>query len=218
MGQARRKKLIEIEKIWNTFHYSPVFPGTEHLFLSKDDIVDTTPIISIGEQVKSKQAAEIALKAIRARSFSERHLELGKMINCVHCDTRHRKNERVCEQRFATGRYDISNPKPLLIAGQTPETQVVPPHQPIKAVVGAAMFKGKRRHPPLNWRSNLFVQLVRSLIPDEYTQEELQKARTKARRILANRYGRFGFLPPVWQRKEENGKAVVNTRESTQAS
>lgn len=41
-----------------------------------------------------------ATKAIGARPYSERHPELGKMVNCKVCGTRHRVNERKCEQVF----------------------------------------------------------------------------------------------------------------------
>lgn len=41
-----------------------------------------------------------ALAKIKGRPFSERHPELGKMINCQVCGTRHRQNERKCGQRF----------------------------------------------------------------------------------------------------------------------
>lgn len=71
---------------------------------------------------ESKAASDQALAEIKNRSFSGRHPELGKMIKCQVCGLRHRKNERVCKQKFATGRYDLRDPKPLLIAGQTPET------------------------------------------------------------------------------------------------
>jgi hypothetical protein len=36
----------------------------------------------------------------REKSFSERHPELGKMVNCQICDRRHRTSE-ICLQRFA---------------------------------------------------------------------------------------------------------------------
>jgi len=46
-------------------------------------------------------------KSFRERSFSGRHLELGKMISCGVCGRRHRKSE-VCEQRFAKVRIGHS--------------------------------------------------------------------------------------------------------------
>lgn len=45
-------------------------------------------------------AVALALDEILNRSFSGRHPELGKMINCRVCDMRHRQNERKCEQKF----------------------------------------------------------------------------------------------------------------------
>jgi hypothetical protein len=60
------------------------------------------------------------------RSFSERHKELGKMVKCQVCRTRHRAS-RVCEQRFAGVRVGVDpgdlrqtepvNPKPRLGIG-----------------------------------------------------------------------------------------------------
>ena len=163
-----------------------------------DEFIDVPEVeLEAVPTVIGQEAAAKVLKEIRGRSFSGRNPSLGKMIKCQFCLTRHRQNERVCEQIFATGRYDLRDPKLLLIAGQTPETTPTPPHSQIKVVLGAANVKGKRRRPPLNKRANEFVQLVHSLVPDEYTKEELEKARNKVKRILAERYGRYGFLPPL---------------------
>lgn len=102
--------------------------------------------LPVGQQVIAD-----ALEAIRNRSFSGRHPELGKMINCPHCDLRHRENERKCEQRFATGRYDLRDPKPLLIAGQTPETSSLK-GVTARSVLGAAFFSRRRIRPHSNRR------------------------------------------------------------------
>lgn len=106
----------------------------------------------------------------------------------------------------------MRDPKPLLIAGETPETKPVPPMTGIKVVLGAQVFKGKRIKPHFGKRANEFIQLVYTLVPDEYTPEELEKARNKAKRVLATKYGRHGFLPPVWQKfpkKEEDVKETA---------
>lgn len=173
-----------------------------------------------------QQAAVDAVSDIRSRSYSGRHPELGKMIKCQICGRRHRQIQELrghtetdgvkkaskligtigCIQQFATGKYDIRDPKPLLVAGETPETKPDDIHSPIKIILGAAGFKGRRIKPPLNKRTNQFVQLVHSLIPDEYTKEELEKARNKAKRVLAKKFGRFGFLPPIWQKLKRNNE------------
>jgi hypothetical protein len=135
-----------------------------------------------------QRAAEEALATIRERSFSGRHPELGKMINCQVCHVRHRENERKCVQIFTKD-------------AEGNERSLARTRQTIKTVLGAAQFKGKRLRPPLNKRANEFVELVRSFLPDEYTQEDMRKARTRARFILAEKHGRFGFLEPKWKKK-----------------
>jgi len=97
--------------------------------------VDTENVVTQADDVVSEQAnaaSEELLKAVESfhqsfkeRSFSGRHKELGKMINCGVCGRRHRKSE-VCEQRFAKVRIGHSeeyrqttpvNPKPRLGIG-----------------------------------------------------------------------------------------------------
>jgi hypothetical protein len=156
-----------------------------------------------------QQAALDALKEIRARSFSGRHPELGRMINCQVCDRRHRESEHH-EQKFTT-RWTVVDGKKVytdeqLIAGKTPETETVIEEKKVRLTVGASVFKGKRKHPPLNKRSNEFVQLVRYLLPDEYTHEELEDARRQIKAFLAKKYGRYGFLPPLWQVRKQKRK------------
>jgi hypothetical protein len=51
------------------------------------------------EDQKSLQAIVAAtLESIRGRSFSERNPELGKMVNCSVCDSRHRSSQ-VCVRK-----------------------------------------------------------------------------------------------------------------------
>ena len=141
-----------------------------------------------------QEAADNVIAEIRGRSFSGRHPELGKMINCPHCGRRHRSVEthtQVFARRWNPIDFDYTDEQ--LIAGETPESG--PKTQ--KTVLGARFFAKRRLKPPLNRRQNMFVQTVRDLIPDEYTQEDLDKARKKARRILSKKYGRHGFLPPL---------------------
>lgn len=146
------------------------------------------------DMTDAQKAEAQALQAIHNRSFSGRHQDLGKMVNCKVCDLRHRESE-------------VHKPKYIAVAGETPATESLIEKNRIRLTVGAAQFKGKRKRPPLNKRTNEFVQLVRSLLPNEYEHEELEKARSEAKRILAKKYGRHGFLPPVWQsRKEASAK------------
>lgn len=48
------------------------------------------------------EAADEVLAAIKGRSFSGRHPELGRMIKCQVCRNRHRESIK-CKQKFATG-------------------------------------------------------------------------------------------------------------------
>lgn len=82
------------------------------------------------EQVKLLAATAKFYRAQRGRSFSERHPELGKMINCPVCDCRHRSSIE-CVPIYAVGKYDPE--KRVLIA---PKTR--------KGIVGAAAFAKKR--------------------------------------------------------------------------
>lgn len=155
-------------------------------------------------------AATQAIADIRGRSFSGRHPELGKMIKCQVCGRRHRAVE-THEQKFATGKHDIRDPKLLMIAGETPETETVIESRKIRKIFGASMFKGKRKKPPLNKRTNELVQLAKSFVPMEYTREQINKAVSKAKRILVKKYGRFGYMSAKWRNKKEAQKHVSET-------
>lgn len=102
-------------------------------------------------------AAEKTLKQLRQRSFSERHPELGKMINCQVCQLRHRTGERNCQQTFAK-RWIVDNDgkkvyiSELLIAGVTPETETVIEEKKVRREYGAKVFSHKRHHPHSNRR------------------------------------------------------------------
>ncbi|VVB52926.1 Uncharacterised protein [uncultured archaeon] len=141
-----------------------------------------------------------ALAEIRSRSFSGRNLHLGKMVKCHVCGQRGRETDHKHEQKFAK-RWIVVNGKKVyteeeLIAGRTVETHAVMPT--MRNILGASRFKGKRKKPRPTWRQNEMIQLVRSLVPDEFTPEELEAAKKKARRMLAKKYGRHGYLPPKW--------------------
>ncbi len=55
-----------------------------------------------------QRAVDAFQKEFRSRSFSGRHQELGKMLNCLVCDQRHR--EPRCKQNFVEG-FGPVNPK-----------------------------------------------------------------------------------------------------------
>lgn len=133
-------------------------------------------------------AAVIALEEIRNRSFSGRHPELGKMINCLVCDLRHRDSIK-CQQKFVELfiEEDLETGEKTTIYATSGKTRF--------GVVGAKSFKGRRLKPHLSKRKLQFVELIRSMLPMEYTEEELKQAKKKAARILIKKFGRFGFLP-----------------------
>jgi len=147
-------------------------------------------------------ASVLALEEIKRRSFSGRHPELGKMIKCQVCQKRHRDSIK-CEQKFV----ELWIEEDLETGEKTSiHAELVPPkgrrNLTFKQTYGAAVVKGKRLHPHPNSRNLQLIEQVRALLPDEYDENDLKKARTRARRILANRLGRHGFLPPVWMKQE----------------
>lgn len=160
----------------------------------------------------SPKQIQAALQEIKTRSFSGRNPQYGKMINC-HCGHRHREFDAytkyivdldtgirtketvvlrpACEQKFA--KDPEGNERNLARMTQTKNT-----------VLGARMFKGKRIKPHLNKRKLRFVEIVRNLLPDEYTQEDMEQARRTAARQLSRIFGRYNILPALW-RKNVNG-------------
>ncbi len=92
-----------------------------------------------------QEAAAKALAEIRNRSFSGRHPELGRMINCQFCNLRHRENqnfrEGACEQKFAT-EDGIEYGKLIPPEGLTGLTA--------RQVIGAQRFAKKRINPHSN--------------------------------------------------------------------
>lgn len=78
-----------------------------------DELIPLEPIVEIAPapfviSAELQAALDDAEKIIEGRTFSDRHPELGKMISCRVCGTRHRKNEKKCEQVF-TYRVDEDN-------------------------------------------------------------------------------------------------------------
>lgn len=113
-------------------------------------------ILDINKQRLNKAVFE-ALEAIRNRSFSGRNPQLGKMINCHVCSTRHRSYP-ACIIKYAKGsRYDMlpeSEKKEMVIEPTT-----------IKQLVGARQFARKREHPHPSKRGLQLVQRVQKLFP-----------------------------------------------------
>jgi hypothetical protein len=124
------------------------------------------------------EAVTSALESVHARTFSGRHPELGKMIKCQVCGTRHRLNERTCVQKFAY----LHTIEDTETGEKTDVTRELKPESR-NGVIGAAAFRGKRIKSHLNRRKRRFIEIVRDIIPDEYTQEDMLAARKKAAKI-----------------------------------
>jgi hypothetical protein len=98
------------------------------------------------------------------KSFSGRHPELGRMINCGVCETRHRASQ-LCKQKFVT---------------EAPTR---------KTVNGALPVKGKRIRPHHSKRNLQLIERTRILFP-QYSnlepEEAMKKSRCRARQQLAD--------------------------------
>jgi hypothetical protein len=121
-----------------------------------------------------KAAVERYKARFEARSYSERHPELGKMLKCQICLTRHR-SLKVCRQKFATDTHDPrpEGEKKLLVASQTT----------IKGVWGALGFAKKRRKPHHSHALLRLVQRTQDLFPKYYPDQinDPEKAMKAAR-------------------------------------
>ena len=129
-------------------------PHGDYANLSSEQIPETAPTEA------GKNAAEIALAEIRGRSFSGRHPELGRMINCI-CGLRHRANERICVQKFATTTRE----------GGPVQGELIPPEGLTqltrKQILGAAGFAKRRRRP----HSNRYLQARTNAIAAKQRKE-----------------------------------------------
>jgi hypothetical protein len=81
------------------------------------------------------------------RSFSGRHPELGKMVNCKICGLRHR-SVQVCQERIA-----------------------VPTAETRKGIYGAAQFAKKRIRPHHSHRRLRIVEMTQDLFPKYYPDQ-----------------------------------------------
>lgn len=161
-------------------------------------------------------ASVLALEEIKKRSFSGRNPEIGKMIKCQVCNHRHREVIK-CEQKFVelwveedleTGEKTVIYATAVQPKGTEVRGQISAEQPTMKQIVGALAFKTKRLNPHPNKRNLRYIELVRALTPDEFDEADLEKAKKRAKRILAKKLGRFGFLPPVWKRQVPQVESV----------
>lgn len=104
---------------------------------------------------------DAALSGIGARSFSGRHPELGKMLNCQVCNRRHRGAQ--CAQMFAISHYEGD----VTIVYREAEMRFItmPDGTERQDVVGKNAFKGKRQHRRPNKWGNQLIAKTRELYP-----------------------------------------------------
>ena len=90
------------------------------------------------------------------KSFSQRNLALGKMINCAVCDRRHRSSQ-VCVQRFAVNKKTNQTMELRPPDGLTDLTKF--------QVLGRKQFAGKRINPHYSKKRLQLIQRVIELYP-----------------------------------------------------
>lgn len=149
-------------------------------------------------------ALDFAEKTIQGRTFADRHPELGKMVNCRVCGTRHRLNERKCAQVFTytIGDYEYfrENEKGELVPDYC--TAIRPNEKPTqKQMMGQATFAKKRFHPHPSRVKLQFIERTRQVFEEmgfplergekeeikdfkETFEKNLQRARVEAARRL----------------------------------
>jgi len=130
------------------------------------------------------------------RPFSQRHPELGKMINCQVCRSRHREHERKCEQRFT---YTVNGYEYFRAdenGNKVPDyrTCVQPNERPtVRQQVGRAAFAKKRFHPHPSKIKLQFIERTRAVFTrlgfatdsdKETFEKNLQRARVLAARDI----------------------------------
>jgi hypothetical protein len=110
-----------------------------------------------GISEETKQAIAKFQETFKERTFSQRHPELGKMINCHVCGMRHR-SAQVCEQKFAVG--------------------------PVNPKRRYGMGSNKRINPHWNRKRLMIVDLTRQLLPYYSGDNAVQKAKSRAINLL----------------------------------
>ncbi len=115
------------------------------------------------------------------KSFSERHLELGKMINCSVCDRRHRE-ARTCVPTYATKMQIVtrSNGEQVVEAktivdaegNRGPDLMLASQHT-AKGVMGAACFKGRRNKHRNAWGLQVLERATKIFSEDRSFYKEM---------------------------------------------
>lgn len=159
-------------------------------------------------------AAEAALDDIKDRSFSGRHADLGKMINCRVCNRRHRAVDAVYREHFDENGKKTVTLLPVVSGCKqvfkqmwvdedldTGELSIQYATVPLpgqkgtpKAIVGAAYFAKKRKNRRPNQTGLQIVEITRQLMQhvnkELFTTEQAQmlEAKRMAINTLRNRH------------------------------
>ena len=160
-------------------------------------VPEVTPApFNVSEELQ--KAIDAATSAIEGRSFSERHPELGKMVNCQVCHRRHRQTNvaytapikgkilplhNKCEQVFTyrVGDYEYFRKDATGELVPDYRTAINPDANPTqKQVIGRAAFAKKRFHPHPSKIKLLFIERVRKVFETlgfalEKTKEQTDK-------------------------------------------
>jgi len=142
-------------------------------------------------------AIDAALAAVLNRPYAARNPQLGKMINCQVCRSRHRKNEKQCEQVF-THRVDHDNYELLR---ENDNGELVPDYRTctkegerptMKQLMGASAFNKKRFHPHPSKIKLLLIEYTREAFtalgfPLDNKAADFEKNLQRARVVAARR-------------------------------
>lgn len=182
-------------------------PNKEDLLLEprgfvKDTIQDASDEINIKPPSPELEALVAqTLEGIHGRSFSARNPELGKMIKCQVCKLRHRGAQCTPTYKYLHTLEDVETGEKTDIFATVPLPEQIerglrqqPPKTRFpKAIMGAAMIKGKRKRPHFSAVKLQFIEITRNVFqgdPDpasEGYQDRLNKARKKAGRVIRKR-------------------------------
>lgn len=152
------------------------------------------------------------VEKIKAGSFRERHPELGKLINCQVCGQRHWAS-KVCHQRFAVQfiEEDVeTGERTNVYATAVPHHAK---HPTVNQVIGAAIFKGKRRKPHVSAKKLRFIEKVRKLMTGvavDLESEDFKSMLNQARHMAAREISREDEAKAIRLRLQQDLSRRIN--------
>ena len=155
-------------------------------------------------------AAEKAAAEIKERPFAGRHPELGKMIKCQVCQLRHRELERKCEQQFQLLYTDVDDETNEVVEKVYATVPLPGQKRTVKSVLGAQIFRSKRRQARPNAIQLEVVRLTREFHPafEGVVSPDKQIAAAKKLAIFVVRYGRKQIAKKV--RRQQDVSRRIN--------